>query len=269
VSPAADLADVVLLGGIPGLYTYVVPPGLTADAVPGRRVVVPFSKRLRAGVVVARRKLEAPPPRPLATIDRCLDDGPLVSRAMLELCRWAAAYYACEPTHALKAALPPGALGTELRRWVLTEAGRRALDENRHAPRLRQAMAAIASNDTSDDAAPLPEPLARELAAEGLARDASTFEAGAEEPKVELALLLEPAGQRTTFPKAHRLLSEVYALLKEQPRQLVEALRAKVPDARSALSRLEKRGLVRIDRVPRPREPARPFEQWPRLTEDQ
>ncbi|MFM2151638.1 MAG: hypothetical protein RL199_73, partial [Pseudomonadota bacterium] len=264
-----ELADVVLLGGVPGRYTYLVPPALSASALPGRRVVVPFSKRLRAGVVVARRTLETPPPRALASLDRCLDDGPLVSRTMLELSRWASAYYACEPSHALKAALPPGALGTELRRWVLTPAGRQALYENRHAPRIRQAMAAIEGNDAATDAAPLPEPLARELAAEGLARDASTFEAGAEEPKVEVATLLESPEARTTFPKAHRLLAEVYTLLKEQPRQLVEALRAKVPDARSALSRLGKRGLVRIDRIPRPREPARPFEEWPRLTDDQ
>ncbi len=44
----------------------------------------------------------------LRPIERLLDDGPLLSPDVLELCRWAAAHYLYPLGPAIKAALPPG-----------------------------------------------------------------------------------------------------------------------------------------------------------------
>lgn len=102
--PAA--ARVVPLTPVDKLYTYVVPPELEAEAVPGARVVVPFGPRTLTGVIAERTEADGPRLRPLLDV---LDDAPSFSPVTLELTRWIADYYVCAWGEVLKAALPAGA----------------------------------------------------------------------------------------------------------------------------------------------------------------
>ena len=124
-APATGERALVALG-VPaggGVFTYRVPPELLGACVPGRRVQVPLGKRSLTGVVlgpvpemrgvpnIGTPTIETPRGArtpALRAIERLLDDGPLLSPDVLELCRWAAAHYLYPLGPAIKAALPPG-----------------------------------------------------------------------------------------------------------------------------------------------------------------
>ncbi|GAC1347449.1 MAG: primosomal protein N' [Myxococcales bacterium] len=110
-----------------GVFTYRVPAGLIAGAVPGRRVLVPLGSRTATGVALGPAQAEAG--QELREVVRLLDDGPLLTSEVLDLCRWAAAHYLYPLGLALKAALPPG---IEIRQRLvatLTSAGEALLAE--------------------------------------------------------------------------------------------------------------------------------------------
>jgi len=101
------VARVVPLTPVDKVYSYLVPAGLEAEAVPGARVVVPFGPRTLTGVVAERT--EQTGDRKLKPIRDVLDDAPSFSPEMLKLTRWVAEYYVCAWGEVLKAALPAGA----------------------------------------------------------------------------------------------------------------------------------------------------------------
>jgi primosomal protein N' (replication factor Y) len=105
-------------------FRYRVPPHLKERAVPGVRVRVPFGQRREIGIL--HSLADAPPGRSLKDIAEVLDDGPVLSPALLHLCRWTSDYYAAPPGLVFRAALPPGLLGetqpggtAELKRQVI------------------------------------------------------------------------------------------------------------------------------------------------------
>jgi len=105
-------------------FRYRVPPHLREKAVPGTRVRVPFVQRCEIGVV--HSIADASPGRAVKDIAEVLDERPVLSPALLHLCRWTSDYYAAPPGLVYRAALPPGLLGetrpsgtAELKRQVL------------------------------------------------------------------------------------------------------------------------------------------------------
>jgi primosomal protein N' (replication factor Y) len=119
VAVAAPLAD---------LFDYRPAPGLT-DCGIGQRVLVPFGASQRMGIIVARQDHSELEPDRLKTIERCLDQEPVLEPRDLALIRWAADYYRHPPGESIFAALP-----ARLRRprpsieppapaWRLREAG--------------------------------------------------------------------------------------------------------------------------------------------------
>jgi len=103
-----DLVEVALpVPSRGGLFTYRVPAGWLAGAVPGRRALVPLGKRLLTGVVVGPAA-RAPDGEALRDVVRLLDEGPLLPADVLSLVRWASRHYLAPLGLALKAALPPG-----------------------------------------------------------------------------------------------------------------------------------------------------------------
>ena len=109
-------------------FVYRVPAHLKADAVPGTRVRVPFGRRREIGILAAIA--DTPPDRRVKDVTELLDDEPVLSPPLLDLCRWTSDYYAAPPGLVYRTALPPGLLserqpaGTaELKRQVVEIVG--------------------------------------------------------------------------------------------------------------------------------------------------
>ena len=109
-------------------FCYRVPSRFASRAVPGARVRVPFGRRHEIGIVQAIAG--SPPGRKVKDIADALDDEPVLSPALLHLCRWTSDYYAAPPGLVFRAALPPGLLGeaqpagtAELKRQVIELVG--------------------------------------------------------------------------------------------------------------------------------------------------
>ncbi len=60
---------------------------------PGKRVVVPFGKRTRIGVIVAVADTSLIPATRLRNAIRIIDAGPLFDASLMALLDWAAGYY--------------------------------------------------------------------------------------------------------------------------------------------------------------------------------
>jgi primosomal protein N' (replication factor Y) (superfamily II helicase) len=95
-------ADVAIPVAVDKVFTYVVPPELTATA--GCRVLVPFGRRIVTGLIVdtpAAATLSS-----LKSVVDILDPSPVVTPELLQLCHWAADYYHAPVGEVVKAALP-------------------------------------------------------------------------------------------------------------------------------------------------------------------
>ncbi|MDD5543298.1 MAG: primosomal protein N' [Acidobacteriia bacterium] len=105
-------------------FTYRVPPQLRDRIQMGVRVVAPFQKRRLVGLVAA---LPEKPPSgeniKFKDIIEVLDDTPILSPALEELCAWVSDYYFAPRGEVLRAACPP-TLTSATRRFVsLTSKG--------------------------------------------------------------------------------------------------------------------------------------------------
>ena len=107
--------------------------------MPGRRVLVPLGARSATGIVLGGAQEE--PGHKLREVSRLLDDGPLLTPEVVELCRWASAHYLSSLGLALKAALPPGIEIRERLVATLTTAGTALLAEPAEAPQAQGTFA--------------------------------------------------------------------------------------------------------------------------------
>ena len=103
-------------------YTYRIPETLGDRVVPGARVVVPVRQRELVGIAV---DTAAPPSRPVVRdILAAPDDEPALTPALLAAVEWMAGYYGSPLGLALKCALPGGMWGASRVMVSLTGAGR-------------------------------------------------------------------------------------------------------------------------------------------------
>ena len=103
-----------------GTYTYRTAADLLAEAVPGRRVLVPFGPRRVTGYVLGPAK-EAPSGELKAILD-VLDGGALFAEDMIPFFRWIADYYIHPLGEVIKGALPGGLNLYEFNQYAITEA---------------------------------------------------------------------------------------------------------------------------------------------------
>ena len=114
------------------LFDYLPTAGDHPEAQRGRRVLIPFGRTQRVGVIVGVRDKSDIAAAKLRRVIRVLDDAPLLDAHLMALLEWAAAYYHHPPGEVFTTALP--ALlrkGGELRRagvtcWRVTADGRAA-----------------------------------------------------------------------------------------------------------------------------------------------
>ena len=92
------------------LFDYAVPEALASQLQPGQRVKVPFARRELVGVVVGAvvdsGRDEPAPAYEIKPVTALLDPAPLLSAALLALCRWTADYYLHPLGEVIAAALP-------------------------------------------------------------------------------------------------------------------------------------------------------------------
>jgi primosomal protein N' (replication factor Y) (superfamily II helicase) len=92
---------VCVLGSYHDYFDYVFLP----DVVIGSRVIVPFGKKTRVGVVIGPGSC-ADPKITLKEISVVVDNFPLIPQELLDLCLWISNYYQAPLSTVLKVALP-------------------------------------------------------------------------------------------------------------------------------------------------------------------
>jgi primosomal protein N' (replication factor Y) len=100
------LVDIALPVPLDRVFTYLVPPELSAAVELGRRVIVPFGRKKLSGVIVGFPA--SAPPYALRPLTDVIDSRPTFSDEMLKLTRWMADYYMTPWGEVLKTASPQG-----------------------------------------------------------------------------------------------------------------------------------------------------------------
>jgi len=103
--PATNVLRVALDVPLDTLFDYLPPDGENVEV--GERVVVPFGKRERAGVVVERADESALPAARLKPVSRVLRDAPALPAEWLSLLRFLAGYYQRPLGETVISSLPP------------------------------------------------------------------------------------------------------------------------------------------------------------------
>lgn len=106
----STILRVAVAAPLPDLFDYLLPPepigSVGPRPQPGLRVLVPFGRGRRIGLIVALASTTSLPPERLKPILAILDERPLLAGRDLELASWAAHYYQHPIGEALFSALP-------------------------------------------------------------------------------------------------------------------------------------------------------------------
>lgn len=190
-------------------FDYLAPQGDPNRWQPGMRIKVPFGRQQLVGVLVevnTHTKLE---PKQLREILEVLDQEPVMSEELLQLCLWASDYYQCPPGEALHTALPvmlrqgePARISAEPV-WQLTAEGK-GLPQGalKRAPRQAALLAALQAQPilTRADLALLDIPRAAVKALEDKG-------------------LVEAKAADQTPPPSHKILAEQALTLNQEQQQ--------------------------------------------------
>ncbi len=166
---------------VPTVFDYLPAVGWTGNhPAPGMRVLVPFGRSLRLGMIVEVAARTEQDLSRLKPVDSLLDPTPLLGAAELDFVLWAAGYYHHAPGEALFGALParlrqpsspPLKRGTP--GWCLTPEGRTGVAGLTRAPKQALVARLLAASDTALGSAELKRRLGdchgalRALAARG------------------------------------------------------------------------------------------------------
>ncbi|MBI2342747.1 MAG: primosomal protein N' [Deltaproteobacteria bacterium] len=96
--------DVAIPVPVHQLFTYAIPDSLRDRCQPGMRVVVPFRRQTRLGMVMARHATT--PPMDCKSLLECCDEKPILDAGLLELCQWISRYYSAPIGEVCRTALP-------------------------------------------------------------------------------------------------------------------------------------------------------------------
>lgn len=109
--------EVAIPLGVPGTFTYAVPPELSEEVERGMRVEVPWGSRLITGFVVGNTQEPSVEPSRIREIESILDDSePALLPEIVDLCLWASHYYLTPLGEMLRVALPSSMVARGRRR---------------------------------------------------------------------------------------------------------------------------------------------------------
>ncbi|MEJ2717930.1 MAG: primosomal protein N' [Deltaproteobacteria bacterium] len=124
MSESEILIDVAIPLPISGPFTYRVPEGLSGRVDMGRRVLVPFRNKIRAGFVVGTGRSTSDSLELKEVMD-IPEEPPYLTARLWDFIRWVADYYLLPTGLVLRTALPPGS-DRRSRPWaILSAEGRR------------------------------------------------------------------------------------------------------------------------------------------------
>jgi primosomal protein N' (replication factor Y) len=86
-------ADVILPLSLGRLYTYRIPDEWKEEAIPGKRVIVPFGNKKFYAAILYQIKEHPPAGYEAKYIHHILDDVPILSDADFRFWEWLARYY--------------------------------------------------------------------------------------------------------------------------------------------------------------------------------
>lgn len=103
----STILRIALSAPVYGLFDYLPPPHVeAATLLPGQRLLVPFGRTERCGVLVELSDQASVARHRLRAAHRLLDEAPLISREHLGFLRWVADYYHHPAGEVLLSALP-------------------------------------------------------------------------------------------------------------------------------------------------------------------
>ncbi len=145
-------------------FSYRMPEGLPPDMILGRRVKVPFGRRLVNGYTVGIT--EDCEFKALKDIRAILDAEPLFPVSMVPLFEWVSKFYLCPPGQVLSALLPPGLSSSIHRIARLTDKGEALLDSREDSSDEMSILAWV--RDNPGKKTPWPASKATALKSKGL-----------------------------------------------------------------------------------------------------
>ncbi len=159
------IVQVAVAAPLPDTFDYLPAPLGPACKI-GQRVVVPFGRGHRVGVIVGLSSDSAIEPERLKPIAQCLDQKPLLKAEDIALIRWAAGYYRCPLGEAIFSALParlrrpvPGS-EIDAKGWRPTAEGTAcSLQQLARAPRQVEVLKVLQENPAGIDDVSLRERL--------------------------------------------------------------------------------------------------------------
>jgi len=107
-------------------FAYEAPEEMRSAVAPGKRVLVPFGRRLLAGFVLGPAHT-LPSAKKILPIKKILDDEPLISEKFLAVLIWMAKYYIQPIGEVIKTALPSGMRLRSRETYTITEKGLQSL----------------------------------------------------------------------------------------------------------------------------------------------
>lgn len=114
-----------------GTFTYIAPEGINGS-LQGKRVVVPFGRRRITGYVLCESEYNSEyDNKEIKPVLDVLDDSPLFPPSMVPFFKWISEYYIYPIGAVIKTALPGGLNFYEIAKYLITVAGKEALDGNR------------------------------------------------------------------------------------------------------------------------------------------
>ncbi len=127
-SPCEKYFEVAVSAPIDRALTYGAPDRGSYPLVPGMRVLVPLGRRRITGYIL--EEVDTPPEgQRIRKIQEVLDPEPIFPAAQVGFYRWISAYYHYPIGEVIKTALPAGLTKKSGRRVVLTETGKKHLEQ--------------------------------------------------------------------------------------------------------------------------------------------
>jgi primosomal protein N' (replication factor Y) len=253
ISPThSPYIDVAVTLPVFGTFTYAIPDHLAHAIAVGKRVLVPFGRRLVTGFILKQLdKTDLTEVRPIQAV---LDEIPLFPASLLPFYGWISDYYLHPIGHVIKSALPGGLVLYEITQVVITELGTQFLATHR-APSLEVEVLKSLSHGPSSlkdlrkrVGQSVPRASIDSMAAAGWIRTSEKLRGGQTRLKTERYVRLAKQDQDADLStiKLSTPKKELLALLKTHGNLATRNLKNFLPTATRHLKALQRTGHVQL-----------------------
>ncbi len=247
------IAEIAVLTPLDKPLHYLVPSALQPSARAGARVIAPLGRREVMGLILNIVEAGSEPTshaslRPVVSI---LDERPVMSADLLDLCRWMSDYYFYPLGEVLKTALPSQVVSDPVTTYSLTPAGEEAarLADASDILKLLAESRPVRIEDIKSrlPASPKPELLLKQLERDGLATRAYEWPDTTPAPKVVKTVELLTSDLPEKLAQNARVQDLVRMLEKSGSAVPLTVARSAVANADYWLRKLSAAGILRVE----------------------